>query len=150
ALPLPKDTLPSFACHIGKVIRAVVLRVDGSSAECVIPIVIDAFEPRAGALAETDEPVGGARWRHVWREEGERLGLSLARGELELLGELAGAARVKVRPLGHGLAATLRWESLGIGLSSERRGLLSAAGVDLHAVCPAFADHHVVRGFDER
>lgn len=149
AIPLAKGTPPSFEGMIGSLSRAVVLRVDGSEIECALPITIDAFEPRADAQRDAGEAVGASRWRGTWREEGARRGLSLARHELVLEGDLPGRVSVKVEPHGNGLSAELRWPSFDVGLSVDKLGLFPLSGVDLYRTSPAFAGRFAAGGREE-
>jgi hypothetical protein len=148
ALPIPKHTPPSFKSRVGDVARAVVVRIDGVEGESWVPIVIDAFPPREGAL-DHGVLVGAERWRAAWRDEGARYGLALAEEDLALRGALAGGRiHAVVRPRGNAIAANLTWDNLGIGLRVQRRGLM-LSGVDMEDTSPAFAARFVARGRED-
>ena len=144
SIPVPPTAALSFASRTLGVEQAIVLHVEGSSAQCRIPVAIDTFEPRSGELLPA-LPAGGARWRSTWGDEGARAGLALEDRELGLHGTLAGAVAVTVRPRGNGVRARLAWETLGIGLSILPRGLLPA-GVSFGKVDPAFGQRFIARG----
>jgi hypothetical protein len=151
-LPIPADAVPACETRVGRIAQVVILRVDGSSAACGVPIVVGNFAKRAARDEEDDDPpelVGRVRWRFAWRDEGARHGLALEGRELRLRGTLAGAVDVKVKPHGVGVTATLRWPTLGIGLRIEKRGLFPLTGVDLHDVDPSFSNRFVARGREE-
>ncbi len=143
-LPLPATTSLSFASRTLDVAQAVQLRVDGSPETCRIPIVIDTFAPRREE-PKTSALVGQTRWRFDWDDEGTRAGLTLEDRELSLRGTLAGEAFARVSPRGRGVHASLRWESLGIGLSVTPRAWLPS-GVSLDQIDPVFAGRFVARG----
>jgi len=123
-----------------------VLRVDGASETCVVPVVIDMFLPRHDELPPRPS-AGHVRWRIAWREEGSRAGLAIDATGLGLRGTLAGAVRARVRAHGNAVRAKLTWDGLGIGLSVAHRGLLPG-GVSLGNLDPLFAHRFIARGHD--
>jgi hypothetical protein len=146
SLPLAATAALSFASETLGIDQAVLLHVDGWSVDCRIPVVIDTFEPREGQLLPAP-PVGRARWRFAWRDEGTRAGLALEGRDLSLHGTLAGAVDAQVQPRGSGVQATLTWESLGVGLSILPRVLLPG-GVSLDDVDPLFGKRFIARGHE--
>src|SRR5262249_50668781 len=85
------------------------------------------------------------RWRFVWQDEGQRLGLALEDRDLALHGTLAGAVDARVQPHGNGVQARLSWEPLGIGLSITPRPVLSG-GLPLDGLAPTFARRFSAHG----
>jgi hypothetical protein len=146
SIPLPSTAALSFPSEVLGVEQAIVVRVDGSAAECRIPVIIDTFARRSGE-ARPVSSVGRTRWRFAWRDEGTRAGLALEGRDLALHGTLAGAVEARVKPRGNGVHAKLTWESLGVGLSIQPRGLLGG-GVALGDVDAAFARRFSARGYD--
>src|SRR5262249_4025252 len=136
SLPIPPKTALAFDSATLAIEHHVQVSIDGSPVTCSIPIVIDTFEARANGPRPASL-AGGVRWRFAWRDEGARVGLALEGRELCLAGRLASAVDVRVRPRGNGLAATLVWESFGIGLSIAPRAFV-ARGVSLDELTPAF------------
>ncbi len=145
SIPLPPAAALSFPSRTLGIDQAVLLRVDGSAAECRVPVVIDTFAPRDGE-PQAAPLVGRTRWRFAWRDEGTRAGLAIEGRELGLHGTLAGAVEAQVRPRGNGVRATLTWESLGVGLSIEPR-LLLPGGVSIDED-PVFSRRFVARGHE--
>jgi hypothetical protein len=126
---IPKDVVPSFEspwCKLTWAVHAALRGGWGDIATCAIPVRIERHQvPRKGETARPD--VGTARWRRAWEEAGAPFGLSLQSKQLALEGARADVRLEVVFDQSEdetALIATLRYPSLGLGLSAEQRLLV--------------------------
>jgi sporulation-control protein spo0M len=132
-IAVPEDVPYTFVGR-GIALEAFVeVRVDGTPAVVEIPIVLGPF-PRAGAMAPASRPIGVDHWRGVWKAESAALGFELDVKRLRMRGRIDDLVDASIEPRGGGLGAELRWESFGLDLAIEPRGLLDDISMAPYAV----------------
>jgi hypothetical protein len=113
---------------------ALAVRIDNAFGLHHVPLEIGRWSPRDASPGASAVPVGTARWRQAWNDQGAARGLALSAGALELRGQLHGLSARVCQPTRErsGLEASLAWRSWGFGLRVLKRRLGRGGAVRFH------------------